>query len=73
MGRPMEQKGGPRNKTTKKICPLNSDKEDKNTHWIKTAFSTVLAKLAFYLQKNGVIRFISCTWYNNQFKIDQRP
>lgn len=42
-------------------------------HWIKTAFSTVLAKLAFYLQKNGVIRFISCTWYNNQFKIDQRP
>lgn len=53
MGSSMEQNGGPRNKTTKKICPLNSDKEDKNIHWIKTAFSTALAKLAFYLQKNS--------------------
>lgn len=39
MGSPMEQNGGPRYKTTKTICPLNSDKEDKNIHWIDSLFN----------------------------------
>lgn len=47
MGSPMEQNGGPRNKTTKKICPLNFDKEDKNIHWIKNSLFNGAGKACF--------------------------